>query len=166
MAGDFAAAERLLREGYEELDRLGERGYLSTIAGMLAEAVFQQGQLEEALRYADVCEEAAGSDDADSQIRWRGVRAKVLARQGEVVEAERLAREAVGLLEDSEMLDNRSYILMSLSDILLWAGRTEEAAGAAEQALALYEAKGNVVEAGRTRAHLARLRGAQPPATA
>ena len=39
IAGDPAAAERYLREGYEAFRAMGERGYLSSVAGSLAEAL-------------------------------------------------------------------------------------------------------------------------------
>jgi hypothetical protein len=46
-AGDPAAAERCFR-GYKAFRAMGERGYCSTEAGLLAEALYRQGRLGEA----------------------------------------------------------------------------------------------------------------------
>ena len=48
LAGDLGAAERELRRGCEVLMRIGERGYLSTSAGMLANVLASMDRLEEA----------------------------------------------------------------------------------------------------------------------
>ena len=89
---------------------------------------------------------------------WRQVRAKVLARRGEHAEAERLAREAVAICEETDMLDAQGDAYADLAEVLLLAGRADEAAAALEQALERYERKGNVVMAARTRDRLEALR--------
>ena len=48
LAGFPAAAETELRTSYEMLEKIGEKGYLSTTAAFLAEAVYLQGRYEEA----------------------------------------------------------------------------------------------------------------------
>ncbi len=48
--------------------------------------------------------------------------------------------------------------LVALAEVLRVAGSLEESTEAAEQALALYEAKGDIVSAGKTRALIADLR--------
>ena len=42
LAGDLAAAERELRGSYSQLEQLGERAFLSTIAAMLARVLCEQ----------------------------------------------------------------------------------------------------------------------------
>ncbi len=42
IAGDFAAAEQILRHGVETLHAMGERGYRSTAVAFLAEALAAQ----------------------------------------------------------------------------------------------------------------------------
>jgi tetratricopeptide (TPR) repeat protein len=86
------------------------------------------------------------------------VRAKVLARRGEHAEAERHAREAVAIGEETEVLDAQGDTYADLAEVLLLAGRAEEAAEAFEQALARYERKGNIVMAARTRDRLEALK--------
>ena len=43
LAGDLAAAERELRGSYSQLEQLGERAFLSTIAAMLARGPLRAG---------------------------------------------------------------------------------------------------------------------------
>jgi tetratricopeptide (TPR) repeat protein len=92
------------------------------------------------------------------------VRAKTLARRGKLEDAEKLAREAVKLSADTDALNMRAQVLMSLTEVLAAADRAEEAAECAGCAVHLYEAKGNVVMAERIRARLAELRPSLAPA--
>ncbi len=94
IAGDPVAAERYLREGYEALRAMGERGVLSTTAGVLAEAVYRQGRLGEAQRLTEEAQALAAADDIDAQTRWRATRAKLLARHGQFAAARRLGDTA------------------------------------------------------------------------
>ena len=48
LAGDPIAAERSCAKAFTSLEGMGEQGYLSTIAGLLARAVFSQGRIDEA----------------------------------------------------------------------------------------------------------------------
>ncbi len=83
LAGDPVAAEAELRKDYEALDAMGERNYISSIAGLLAEALYRQGQFEDARAHAAFCEEVAAPSDVSSQYLWRGVKGKLLARDGD-----------------------------------------------------------------------------------
>ena len=147
LAGDPAAAELVAREGYDELERLGDRGYLSTIAPILARAVYLQGRVEEAEQLTRVSEGAADPDDVTSQSGWRSVRALALARRGMTEEAVSLAREAVMIMERTDLLDSRAEALLDLAEVLRLGGRASEAATAASEALRLWEQKGSVVSA-------------------
>jgi tetratricopeptide (TPR) repeat protein len=82
----------------------------------------------------------------------------VLARRGEHAEAERIAREAVAIGEQTDMLDAQGDMYADLAEVLSLADRPQEAAEALEQALARYERKGNLVMAGRMRERLAAIR--------
>ena len=57
--GKPAAAERELRAGYETLRAIGEVTLMSTVAGILADAICAQGRYEEAEQYTRVSEESA-----------------------------------------------------------------------------------------------------------
>jgi len=68
-------------------------------------------------------------------------------------EPERLAREAIALAEQTDMLNARGDALLDLAEVLALAGR--DARAELEQALVLYEQKRNFVMAERTRSRLA-----------
>jgi tetratricopeptide (TPR) repeat protein len=155
LAGDLAAAERRLRVGYLALEEMGDRAFRPTTAAHLAEAVFAQGRDEDADRLTRVSEELAAADDLLTQVVWRRVRAKVLARQGRDDEAERLAREAVTIGESTDFLNTHADALVDLARIHHHAGRSTDANAAVAEALALYERKGNRVAAESVRTDLA-----------
>ena len=162
LAGDPAAAERELRRDYEALEEIGERNYISTVAGFLAQTLFEQCKDEEADRFTRICEEVAAEDDVTSQVLWRQVRGKLLARHGLAPEAETLAREAVRLVRTSDEPDSQASALMDLGETLVLVGKLREAVPTFEEAIALLEAKGNVVSATRARTRLANLEVAAP----
>ena len=87
-----------------------------------------------------------------TQIRWRRVRARVLARRAEIQAAEALAREAVAIAEATDFINDRADALIDLSHVLEASRRCDEAVAAASGALHLYELKGNVVAAAATQA--------------
>jgi tetratricopeptide (TPR) repeat protein len=102
------------------------------------------------------------SDDASKEMLWRQVRAKVLARRGEHAEAERLAREAVAICDQTDRLDSQGDVYADLAEVLSLADRPKEAAEALEQALERYERKGNLVSTQRAQTRLAELQHAAP----
>ncbi len=155
--GDPGAAESGLREAMEMLERLGERGYRSTAAVWLAQALNDQARYAEAEQATRLSEELASVDDMPSQVGWRSERARALARRGELDEAERLAREAVALSEPTDSLDFEGEAAFALAEVLRFARRIDEAAEAAGQALAAWERKGIVGYVERARALLAEL---------
>jgi tetratricopeptide (TPR) repeat protein len=155
LAGDPAAAERRLRQGYAALEEMGDKALLSTTAAFLGQALLAQHKHEEAGRFADLSAELAAGDDLLSQAIWRGVRAGILAQRGGLAEAERMARQAVALADRTDFLNHRAEALVVLADVLNRRGRGEPVRTALEQALGLYEQKGNVVAALQLRAQLA-----------
>jgi tetratricopeptide (TPR) repeat protein len=157
--GDPVAAEAELRPAYDALKKIGEKSHFSSIAHGLATAVYAQGRLEEAEQLIRECEEACRANDIHSHILWRSTRAKVLARRGEGVEADRLAREAIAFAETSDFLPAHADALADLAEVRELAGDTEEACSALERALMLHEKKGNTLAGDLCRARLAGLRG-------
>jgi class 3 adenylate cyclase/tetratricopeptide (TPR) repeat protein len=149
LAGDGEAAEAQLRRDYETLESLGEKYILPTVAAMLAEALYTQGQDEEALAFTITAEKLGAPDDVDAQALWRCVRAKVLSRQGRLEEAESLARAAIDLLEQTDALLMQANALSDLGEMLKLAGRDAEARAALEAAAELYVRKGSQAPAAR-----------------
>jgi class 3 adenylate cyclase/tetratricopeptide (TPR) repeat protein len=149
LAGDDEAAERELRWAYETLERMGEKGARASIAAVLGETLYNEGRDDEAARFTEITEELAAADDLVPQALLRSVRAKVLARRGELDQAEDLARDAVALVESTDFPDLQAGTFLSLAEVLESAGKTEEAARLTDRARELYERKGNVVAARR-----------------
>jgi tetratricopeptide (TPR) repeat protein len=121
---------------------------------MLAQALYDQGRLDDAEEAARLSRENAAGEDVSPQIVWRGVEAKILARRGETYDAETLAREAVEIAAATDFLTYHADALSDLAEVLEAAGRAEEAREAVRSALDLYEEKGNLVSAGRARRRL------------
>jgi class 3 adenylate cyclase/tetratricopeptide (TPR) repeat protein len=154
LAGDPIAAEAELRKDYLALEQMGERNYTATTAGMLAEALFEQGRLDEAEEFTATSEDVAAPDDIASQLYWRSVRGKILARRGRLEEGEDLVREAVAIIDRSDVPVAQGNARMDLAEVLMLAGKREAAAQALGDALDLFERKGNVVSARKAKAAL------------
>ena len=147
MDGRPADAEEELRSGYETLKAIGEVTFLSTVSGILAEAIYAQERYDEAEEFTRISEESAGAEDVYSQVLWRSVRAKCLARQGRAAEALDLARESVTLVAGTDALDLHWHALMSQAEVARLAGRTADADAVLHQATHVAEQKGNLVAA-------------------
>jgi hypothetical protein len=80
---------------------------------------------------AEPLQKLGASDDALTQMLWRQVRAKVLARRGDTADAERLAREAVAIGEETDMVDAQGDTYADLGEVLSLADKTDEAAARA-----------------------------------
>jgi class 3 adenylate cyclase/tetratricopeptide (TPR) repeat protein len=152
LAGAPARAERAARAGLEAFEAMHNRNQGSTAAALLGLTLVEQGRDDEALQYADLAAAWAASDDTASQTRQLAVRARVLARRGELAAGEAAARAAVAQSKASDDLSQRGDALVNLAFVLERAGRTDEAADALRDALALYQRKGNLVGAARARA--------------
>jgi class 3 adenylate cyclase/tetratricopeptide (TPR) repeat protein len=158
LAGDPAAAVAVGEESCRLHEEFSHWSQLSTAAGGTAQAYYALGSLDEAERWAARSEELGAVDDATTQILWRQARAKVLARRGEHAEAERLAREAVAIGAETEMLNAQADADADLAEVLMLTGDLHGAAQEFERALSRYERKENLVMAGRMRDRLAALR--------
>ena len=154
LAGDLAAAEQELRRGVELLEGMGERAYLSTLGAMLADVLELADKDDEAGRFARTSQEASDPDDIDSQARWRTVKAKLLAKQRRLEEAEGLAREAVHLAAATDVLNLRGHCYLALGAVLQASGRQTEAGEAFAQAVRAFDRKGNLAAAGQARARM------------
>ena len=130
LAGDPEQAELLLRAAYATVEEAGDTPFRTSMAAALAHALAAAGQDDEALTFTEESERTAAADDIQPQVTWRAVRSTVLARRDEADEAERLAGEAVALARETEDPNLLAVALL--------------AAGEDDEAVALYEAKGNV----------------------
>ena len=154
LAGDDAAAESALRQGYEALGNLGEIGHRASVAAMLARTLHARGDASEADDLAREVEATASEQDIWSQALYRLTRARLLADAGALAEAERVARDALAIVEATDLLDLRGDVLLELAVVLRSGSRADEARTCIEMGIALYEAKGNAVAVERARAQL------------
>jgi class 3 adenylate cyclase/tetratricopeptide (TPR) repeat protein len=159
LAGDALAAERELRAACERLEEMGELGYLSSAVPPLLEALYRQGRDDEALLLSERWrpDRLTAPEDVDAQVGWRAVRAKLLARRGDLADAEALAREASALAARTEDIELRAKALGDLAEVLGLAGRVGESTAALTEALRLHERKGNVPAAAALQTRLAAL---------
>src|SRR5262249_39667117 len=133
--------------------------YLSTVTCDLGEAVYRQGRYDEALALSEEAERLAAPDDVMSHFKWRGLRAKVLARQGQFDEADTLVRGAVELGRATDYLNDMAVTMASLAEVRELADKPGEARAAREEALELFQKKRNLAAADRIRRGLASLDG-------
>ena len=144
LGDDPTAAERAMRWAYDRELEMGEKSDIPGTANRLADALYRQGRYEEAAKWIEI----GGG---------RGIRALLVARRGEFEQAETLAREAVAITEHGQNLNARGTALMRLAEVLSMAGRSGEALPALNEAIQLYERKGNLVSAQEARALLEKL---------
>jgi class 3 adenylate cyclase/tetratricopeptide (TPR) repeat protein len=159
LEGDASRAEAAARETCETAEVTGELGNFMSFCCNLAQALLALGRDDEAETWLERGRETAPSEERLPQMLWRQARGKVLARRGELQEGERLAREAVALGAETDMLNAHADALIDLAEVLALGGR--DTRPELERALALYERKGNLVMAERTRSRLAELTASQ-----
>ncbi len=133
------------------LARIGASGYGCTFAAMVAFALYALGRHDEAAHFAELSRELAEESDVLAQVNWRQAMAKVMARRGDAVEALRLAREAVALMEQTDGLNHAGDALVDLAEVLNLVGQPDESAERLKSALRLYEQKENLVSAAKVR---------------
>jgi class 3 adenylate cyclase/tetratricopeptide (TPR) repeat protein len=141
IAGDLEAAERLWREGYRALERMGERAYLSTSAAHLAQALCALGRFEEAERFTRISEDAADARDLASQVQWRGARALVESHAGNEEAALRLLDDAILMAEDTSYVDTLADTLVIRAEVRARGGNRAGAADDLRRAIDLADRK-------------------------
>src|SRR5262249_29373057 len=122
-AGDFEAAARAIHECCDYLETIGERGYLSLNFGYLADMLYALGRYDDAEAAVQESERLTQAGDATSEVIWRSVRAKLLARQGATDEALRLAREAIVWIDTTDSVISTGDAYSGYAEVLHAAGR-------------------------------------------
>ncbi|MGH2590316.1 MAG: ATP-binding protein, partial [Actinomycetota bacterium] len=139
LAGTLDEAARLLREGCEHLQALGETAFLSTTAVMLAIVEFRRGDRDAAERWLEVAERTASSGDRASQVGIEITRGLLLMARG-VPAGEHHVRAGIELLDDSDAMIWRTDVRLDLAQALAH-DRPNEAVALAREALVLAESK-------------------------
>jgi tetratricopeptide (TPR) repeat protein len=153
MAGDHEAAAGHLQSLCAWLEEREQYGLLGAYVCLLGRELCALDRFDEAERLALRGRELA-VDDLDGDL-WRQLQARVLAHRGEHAEAERYAREALAVTEQTDSLLGQGDAWCDLAEVLEAADRRDEAIAAWGEALDRYERKGIVPLARRVRERLA-----------
>jgi tetratricopeptide (TPR) repeat protein len=163
-AGNTLRVEELVREK-GELDRQeGLLGYLASEQTLLVDALVAQRRLDEASVLLEELVPYAAPDDIDAHLRQARSRARLELARGDLAAAEAAARASLEHLADAEAPDEEAETLLVLAQILRAAGRSEEAVGAAHEALRLSQERKHVVLEQRAREFLSAPTGDPVPA--
>ena len=155
IAGDPAEAEAALRPCVAQLEEMGEKALLATMAGLLARSLLAQDRDDEAWAVADTIDETAAPGDLSAQMLRLIVRAELYARRGDMAMADRLSRDAVTIVAATDWLVDRAEAHMTRGHILRAASRHTEAARELQTAFELFGRKGHLVAAERAGAAVA-----------
>jgi class 3 adenylate cyclase/tetratricopeptide (TPR) repeat protein len=147
LAGDHAAAEASLRDGYALLAELA--GWRSYHEVLLAEAVYAQGRFDEASELLDSAAALGEGHELTAQVLWRALKAPLLARDGHEEEALAAIDDAIARVDETDSLNLRARAHAARADVLHAAGRTHDAEKSAATALHLFRLKGNDAAATR-----------------
>jgi len=149
LAGDTHAAAAVAEEAYEKLVERGDRW--PYLCAFVAQARYALGRFAAA---AEVAEIAASSAVAVERALGLGVLARIRATEGDTAEAEEMIGQAVAIVEGTDFLFDRGTVQLDLAEVMELLGRNEEARAARGRALEMFEEKGDLVSAARTRALL------------
>jgi len=156
-AGNYDVAEAALLGAYERMIVRGEKGFSSTVAGNLGHLYAKQGRWDEAEQWGQTTLDLAVLDDMEAQAQGHAVLGRVHAARGDFDEGERLARRAVEIAMATDYLDRQGSVLRDLAEVLVAAGRIDEAREALNQALETYSRKGATAPAANAQARLKEL---------
>ena len=145
-AGDAAAEERVLREGYDELLAMADRFFLPTVAAYLAETLLNESNadLDQVEALCSLVREKSISGDLVNFVVLDATEARALVRRGRTEEAVLLARRAAAAADSTDYFDLRSRSRLALAEVLRSVGDQAESDVIATGVLSLHEAKGDV----------------------
>jgi class 3 adenylate cyclase/predicted ATPase len=152
LAGDADEAERAFREGYE-LIAVELPTWRAYQAGLLAEALYEQDRVDEARMLIESAEPDQ-LDDLENVFAWAIVKARLLARAGAFEEGEELLRDIAARAVQTDALNVHGRVLLALAEVLIAAGRVDDARREAAEAAAIFKRKGNLPAAERAAALL------------
>jgi class 3 adenylate cyclase/tetratricopeptide (TPR) repeat protein len=154
-SGDVQAAVDAGRESCAELDRMGERGFMSTNAAQLAEALAALGHDEEAQEWVERSLELGEEDDAVTQAQARLVRALLRARGGDARAARLDVEHALSITAEMQAPQTQGEAALLAASVFSALGDTKAAEDQLRCAVELFDAKGSVVYAARATEALA-----------
>jgi tetratricopeptide (TPR) repeat protein len=139
LQGDYPRAAEY---GREVVDLVAKRGLVAFQSGLglrLGTCLCRLGRFDEAAPYV-----AFGREVDPNSSSSLTLQARIQAQHGEHAPAERLAREGVARGEQTDALTFQGDAWWDLAEVLLAAGKAEDAADAFAQAVDRYERKRNL----------------------
>jgi tetratricopeptide (TPR) repeat protein len=149
LAGRPDAAEQAIRLRFDTLhsdDVMSRWG----IDSLLALCLCEQGRYVEAGELAERWASIEG-DQRSYRITWLSVAARIAADAGNLDEAQRSARGGVSIAAVTDELNTRAYSLENLAWVQRRANDMSGARTSFNDAMALYERKGNLAAIARAR---------------
>jgi class 3 adenylate cyclase/tetratricopeptide (TPR) repeat protein len=143
-AGQPEAAEAALRASFDELGRLSDLAFRSTVASVLAEFLFLRDQFDEARELCDFIRRDSPKDDRINFVYLHFLDGVLLAQEDRLTEAEEQGRRALTLAEKTDFFFVRARARFYLASTLARAGNAAESRSLAADGLALFSAKGDV----------------------
>jgi class 3 adenylate cyclase/tetratricopeptide (TPR) repeat protein len=143
LAGDLEAAEATLREAWEGLGAMGERGFRSTVGAQLAQVLADLGRIDQATELADAAEALAAADDVATITTVRSARGLIASARGEHAAAVDYAMSSVTVpgLEDWVLWNTDLWL--DCARVLSAAGRNDDARRAVSETVRLARLKGS-----------------------
>jgi hypothetical protein len=154
LAGEHELGAPHLQRGCDILKRLGQEAELSTYAPQLARSLCELGRYELAEPLAQLGHDLADERDLTAQAWWRLAQARIHAYRDEQSEAERLVREAVAILGQTDALNMQGDAYTDLADVLSQGGDSREAQAALAKAMVCYQRKKNLTRVAQVRPRL------------
>jgi class 3 adenylate cyclase len=154
LAGDDAAAERLLRDGIASLEAIGERAFYPTAALQLATLLYARGQYDEVREWCEKARATTGDDDVTNFLDLDLLEGCLLAREGRFADAEAAADRAVQRLDGISMNEIEAYAHGHLAEIFALTSLPEQAHEHGSRSLAIADRKGDLALAARLRESL------------
>ena len=151
LAGDPEAAEGPVRDAERMAIEIGDRWFLAIVLVDLAHVLLGQERPDEAEMVMRRIEAVRAPSDMEWLIKRHAARGKFAARQGHAEGGLEDARLAVELADGTDLLLLQADARGDLVEVLLAAGRPDEAEPVAARALQLHAAKENVAGAARIR---------------
>ena len=155
LAGDDAAAERLLREGIAGLEAIRDRGYHGTVVLQLAKLLYARGQYDEVREWCAKARATTGDDDVTNLLDLDVLDGLLLAREGRFEEAVAAAERATRRLEGIQMHEVEVSAHSHLAEIHALTGKSDLAREHGSRSLAIARRKGDVALEARLRESLA-----------
>ena len=144
MAGDEAAAERILRDGFECVTALQDDNAAANLAWRLGLVLARRGRDDEAERFARIAQRAQAAGFW-VDVWWRVVLALVEAHRGDEARAGRLVAEARGRMDSVPESGMHADVLLESAEALRAAGREGEAGALITEAAGIAGRLGYVV---------------------